>query len=54
MTITRGTPRGQELERRIDALEHRLQAVEATAAEVEGLKKIVADLKYEVEQRVET
>jgi uncharacterized coiled-coil protein SlyX len=53
MTITRGGPRAQELERRIDGLEQRLQTVERVAAEIEGLKKVVADLKYEVEQMVE-
>lgn len=38
---------------RLKEIERRLEALEKRVADVEGLKQIVGDLKYEVEQRIE-
>lgn len=46
MSFGRMQLRVQEIERRLEALEKRV-------ADLEGLKKVVGDLKYEVEQMTE-
>lgn len=49
-TVTTLARRLDELESRLEAFEHRLTKLEVVGAEVERIKELAGDLKFELEQ----